>query len=109
MLSDIFYLTLCMLKKVFFVCVLSASVFTNAQNNNYAIEAAPVGGKEAIQQVLQTQLTLPKTILTSNFDADVTAYFNVDSAGAAHNVTFGGQINNLLRKRTDQGASFHRV
>lgn len=75
-----------------------ASFLTNAQNLNYAIEASPVGGKEAFEQVLQTQLTLPKTVLTSNFFSELKIYFNVDSAGSAVDLKFEGQVNNLLKK-----------
>ena len=86
--------------------LLVATVFTKAQNTQYAIEAMPVGGKEALEQVLQTQLTLPKTILTSNFDVDIKAYFKIDSAGSATDVTFEGQVNNALRKELNRILGF---
>jgi periplasmic protein TonB len=96
-----------MLKKVLFIQpLLFAALFVGSQNNKYAIEAMPEGGKENFDQVLQTQLTLPKTILTSNFEVDVTAYFNVDSSGAAADIKFEGQVNNLLRKELSRMLRF---
>lgn len=73
------------------------SIAATAQNQNYAIEANPVGGKEQIEQVLQTQLTLPKTLLNSHFSHEVVAYFDLDGEGNAINPRFEGMSNNLLR------------
>lgn len=78
--------------------LLCFTLMARPQSNNYAIEAMPEGGKENIEQVLQTQLTLPKTILTSGFETDLVVYFNVDSTGAPADVKFEGQVNNALRK-----------
>jgi TonB family protein len=63
-------------------------------------EGIPVGGKEQIEQVLQTQLTLPKILLTPNFNEHVTAFFDLDSVGNAINITFKDGLNNALRKET---------
>lgn len=60
-------------------------------------EAQAIGGKEQIEQVFQTQLSLPKTLLTNNFDRDVTVFFELDSAGYASDVKFDKGLNNLLR------------
>lgn len=96
-----------MAKTLLVICGLIFSrLFLIGQSNQYAIEAMPVGGKEAFEQVLQTQLTLPKTILTSNFNADITAYFKVDSTGRATEFKFEGQLNNVLRKELTRVLGF---
>jgi TonB family protein len=88
-----------MQKKVFlFIGLFLVFQIFKSQSNPYALEAIPVGGKIALEQVLQTQLTLPKTILSSNFDVDLFVYFKIDSVGGATDLKFEGQINNLLRK-----------
>lgn len=63
----------------------------------YAIATLPIGGKDQVEQVLQTQLTLPKALLTSHFEADITAYFDIDSTGKAVNIKLDGATNNALR------------
>lgn len=60
-------------------------------------EAKVTGGKEAFQQVLETQLTLPKVILNSNFDKDLIVFFDLDSAGKAIHLKFQAGTNNILR------------
>jgi len=83
-----------------------ALIFAKAQSNVYAIKAMPIGGTEQFDQVLQTQLTLPKNVLSSNFDLDVSAYFNLDSLGAPTDLKFEGQINNVLRKELSRVLRF---
>lgn len=68
---------------------------TSATSPEY--EAQAIGGKDQLEQVLQTQLILPKTILTSNFDTKITAFFDLDSAGQAKNIKLDGNVNNALR------------
>ena len=60
-------------------------------------EAIPVGGPEQLEQVLQTQLNLPKSLLSPSYHAQVTAYFDLDSAGNATNIQVDRGVNNLLR------------
>lgn len=75
-------------------------------------EAQVIGGKEALEQVLQTQLNVPKTILGSSFDKDVVVFFDLDSAGHAINYKFQSGINNLLRnelKRMFKFLTFSRT
>lgn len=62
--------------------------------------AQAIGGKEQVEQILETQFTLPKTLLTSNFDVQYTASFDLDSVGNAINVTYKSGINNALRNET---------
>jgi len=71
--------------------------FFSQSNEN---EGLIYGGKEQIDQVLETQLTIPKVLLTSNFDVNPKVYFDVDSAGKPFNVTFENITNNVLRKET---------
>lgn len=91
-----------MLKKYIYVLisfwVFSLSAQTSATSPEY--EGKVVGGKEQIEQVLQTQLTLPKILLTSNFDVEITTFFDLDTAGKAVNIKFEGiknNNNNVLR------------
>ncbi len=61
------------------------------------IEAKVVGGKEQVEQVLETQLTLPKTLLASGFEKEITVYFELDALSNPINLKFEGGLNNLLR------------
>jgi TonB family protein len=88
-----------MLKKLLLIAAVFSSAYASAQaaSTKYAIDAYPIGGKEQLEQVLETQLTLPKTVVTSNFDADIDAYFDVDAEGKATNIKINGARNNVLR------------
>jgi TonB family protein len=93
-----------MLKKLFFILniffVLEA--FGQIPELQPEFEASVVGGKEQLEQVLQTQLTLPKTLLTKDFEIQVVALFDVDSLGNPTKLSFkysgNNRINNLLRE-----------
>lgn len=91
-----------MLKRCLFILIVLAATAIPAQNSDLVseFEGQPVGGKEQIEQTLQTQLTLPKILLTSNFNEHVTAFFDLDSAGNAINISFRDGLNNALRKET---------
>lgn len=69
-----------------------------AQNSIISVstEAEVTGGKEALEQVLETQLTLSKLLLTKSFNKDVVAYFEIDSVNNASKITFNTGLNNLL-------------
>ncbi len=56
-----------------------------------------LAGKEDFDQIIQTQLTLPKSILNSKLDQQVTCYFNLDERGNAVKVKIDGSVNNLLK------------
>lgn len=88
-----------MLKKLlsFSLFITFISGFAQTSSTSLEFEAQPIGGKEQIEQVLQTQLTLPKTLLTSSFDTEITTYFDLDSAGNAINIKIEGVPNNALR------------
>ncbi len=84
-----------MLKKyIFLFSVAVSSVFGQTSSTSPEFEAIAIGGKAQIEQVLETQLTLPKILLTSNFDVEITTFFDLDSAGKAVNIKFEGLKNN---------------
>lgn len=83
-----------------FLIFASGHFFSQNINANGDIEAMPIGGKEQIEQVLQTQMTLSKLLLTPHFDQQVTAFFHLDSLGNAINIEFDYGLNNALRKET---------
>ena len=83
-----------------------ANIFAQVTSSQF--EAQAIGGKEEVEQVLQTQLTLSKALLTSNFDVEVTAHFDLDSAGHAKNITFRSTLNNALRNETTRILRFLR-
>jgi protein TonB len=88
-----------MLKKCLYIFLVLCPLIFHAQETitGNDFEAIPVGGQEQLEQVLQTQLNLPKPLLTSSFHAQVTAYFDLDSAGNATNIQIDRGVNNLLR------------
>lgn len=97
-----------MLKQLLlYVIVLFASgICAQAPSTKYAIDAYPIGGKEQLEQVMETQLTLPKALLTSHFEADLTVYFDVDSTGTATNIKVEHAQNNALRNEIKRMFSF---
>ncbi|MBL7933429.1 MAG: energy transducer TonB [Bacteroidia bacterium] len=86
-----------------FVSAVSVSQNINAHGD---IEAMPIGGKEQIEQVIQTQLTLPKTLLTPYFNQQVTVYFHLDSAGNAIDTEFDYGLHSSIRKETERLLKF---
>lgn len=89
-----------MAKFFIYWCLLISALNTAGQNKIISVstEAEVQGGKDALMQVLETQLTLPKLILIKDFEKDVTVYFELDSASNAVRVTFDKGLNNLLMK-----------
>lgn len=59
-------------------------------------EAQIIGGNIQLEQVLQTQLNLPKTILNTNFNQDFIIFFNIDSLHKAFNIVTDNKINIFL-------------
>lgn len=84
---------------LYILAILLASGF-NAQVAPQEYIAQAVGGKEQVEQVLETQMTLPKALLTSNFDVQVTAFFDLDSLGYPTYIKFKSGLNNALRAET---------
>jgi TonB family protein len=98
------------MKKIFKLLLTFYTTLSFAQTSSTSpeFEAQVVGGKEHFEQVLQTQLSLPKTILTSNFDTKLTTFFDVDSTGKAINIKVDGQVNNVLRNELIRIFNFFR-
>lgn len=97
-----------MLKKYIYILIVGWLTTFNAQTSATSpeYEAKAIGGKEQIEQVLETQLTLPKTLLTSNFDTELTTFFDIDSAGKAVNIRVDGGTNNVLRNEVKRVFNF---
>jgi TonB family protein len=83
----------------FFLCFLYGIAFGQEEVLS-VFEAVPEKGKQSIDQVLQTQLTLPKILLVKGFDARFTVFFELDSSGAAINHKFEDVKNNILRQES---------
>lgn len=88
-----------MIKKlfIFFMMLGFTQLSSQSSSTSAEYEAKVIGGKEQIEQVLQTQLTLPKTLLTSNFVTEITCFFDLDTSGKAVNIKIEGNVNNALR------------
>jgi len=97
-----------MLRNFVYLFITLLALRTQAQLTSEQFPAQAIGGKEQIDQVLETQLTLPKTLLTSNFDVHVTAFFDLDSTGHSTNITFKSGLNNALRNETVRVLHFLR-
>lgn len=95
-----------MLNKLLFILSLLLSSTGSAQLSESELVAQPVGGSQQAEQVIETQLTLPKVLLTPQFDVHVTTFFDLDSAGNAVNVSYKGNLNNALRKETTRILQF---
>lgn len=97
-----------MLKKYIYILIAGWVTTFNAQTSATSpeYEAKAIGGKDQIEQVLETQLTLPKTLLTSNFDTELTTFFDIDSTGKAVNIRVDGGTNNVLRNEVKRVFNF---
>jgi len=89
-----------------FIAGMFNSFIAQTSATSLEFEAKAIGGKEQVEQVLQTQLTLPKTLLTGNFDTELTTFFDIDSAGKANNIRVDGGTNNVLRNEVKRVFSF---
>jgi len=97
-----------MLKKLLFSFILLLTLEAEAQLSTDKYQAQAIGGKDQVEQVLETQLTLSKALLTSNFDLQITASFDLDSAGHATNITYKSGLNNALRNEITRTLRFLR-
>jgi TonB family protein len=98
------------LKTLLSSSLLFFSLFTQAQKSstNPEFEAQAFGGKPQIEQVLQTQMNLPKQLVNGGFKCDFVTYFDLDSAGRAHNIKFEGQVPLALSKEMVRLFQFYR-
>jgi protein TonB len=89
-----------MQKVVLFFLLLHFGFGLVAQNSATSpeYEAKIIGGKAFMEQILQTQLTLPKQLLNSGFKSDFFTFFDLDSSDKAHNIKFDGQVPIALSK-----------
>jgi TonB family protein len=99
-----------MIRRQLFILALCYCCFAAAQRSSTdpAFEGHVIGGKAEVTQVLQTQLTLPKTLLTPDFGRQITCFFNLDSLNRATDLKFEGQLNNALRNELTRIFLFHR-
>ncbi|MBA3663021.1 MAG: energy transducer TonB [Bacteroidetes bacterium] len=86
----------------------SYSYFGQGKVISVSAEAEIKGGRESLEQVMETQLTLPKLILTKEFAAELIVYFELDSLDRAKSITFNSSINNLLSKEIKRILKFLR-
>ena len=80
-----------------FILLSMMSVKAQTSSTDPIYEAKLVSGKEDLEQIIQTQFTLPKSLLTAGFEKQITCYFNLDPAGKPVKIKFEQTPNNLLR------------
>lgn len=86
------------------LCVLVAPAQISSTDKEF--EAVPVGGREQLDLVLETQLTLPKVVLSSEFDLDFNLFFNIDTAGNAFNFKTDSRHYKVIEAETQRILSF---
>lgn len=79
-----------------------SSGFSQKSSTDPEFEAQVLGGKQHIEQVLQTQLNLPKQLLSSGFKTEFITYFDLDSSGKAQNLKFDGQVPMALQNEMNR-------
>lgn len=82
---------------VILLCVSGTFGFAQRSSTDPVFEGKILGGKAVLDQVIQTQLTLPKNLQNKNFKADFVCYFGLDSMGNARNFNFEGQLPPALK------------
>ena len=79
---------------------------SNCQVFGDQYEAKVIGGKEQLEQVIETQLYLPKLLLNSGNTSQIKVFFDLDSAGNAIHTTFNEEYNNVLRNEVTRLLKF---
>lgn len=88
--------------RIFLLCLtfFQLSLFEGyGQLTSSAIEAGVIGGKEQLEQVIETQLSLPKLLLNSKLNTQVKVFFDLDSLGKAIHISFDESYNNVLKNQ----------
>jgi TonB family protein len=87
-----------MKNKIVFFLLLFVQIKIEAQLSptDEQYRAYPVGIDNQLENILETQLTLPKAILTTNYVQKVTLFLNVDSLGNPTNIRFFKGLNSLV-------------
>src|SRR5688572_10207816 len=83
------------------------SAFAQTSPTDPQFEAQVIGGKQQIDQVFQTQMTLPKQIGNSGFESDFTCFFDLDSSGQALHLKFVGQVPLAISKEVQRLFRFY--
>lgn len=71
-----------------------------AQNSSTdpQFEAQVIGGKQQIEQILETQMNLPKALVSPGFKYEFITFFDLDSSGQASHILFDGPVHQSLKK-----------
>lgn len=98
-----------LMKKIIVTLLLiTYSISLKSQEDYYAGDAEIIGGKEYFNQIMQTQLSLPKALLTKNLDKELKVTFEIDSFGNARKLGFEKGLNNVLRNEITRMFNFFR-
>ncbi len=91
-----------MRKSGLFIFIFCFSLQISSQNSpiSYEYQAFAIGGLDQIEQVLQTQFTLPKSVNQLKFNDAITVFLNVDSLGNATNLKVDGAHNRYITNET---------
>jgi len=97
-------------KICFGCCLLFICLFSYGQKSSTdpEFEAQAFGGKPYVEQVLQTQLNLPKQMVNGGFKCDFITYFDLDSSGRAQNIKFDGQVPLALNREITRLFQFYK-
>ncbi|MEI6020856.1 MAG: energy transducer TonB [Bacteroidota bacterium] len=82
---------------LFFILNLPGLNFAQISPTDPEFEAIPIGIKEQLENTLESQLTMPKILLNTNYTEKVIVYLNIDSSGQAYHIKFDKGLNNLMR------------
>lgn len=82
---------------ILLLCVGSTLGLAQRSSTDPMFEGKIVGGKVVLDQVMQTQLSLPKNLQNKNFKTDFVCYFGLDSMGKAKNFNFEGHLPPALK------------
>ena len=80
------------------IMVVCSKTFAQSSPTDPIFEGQVYGGKEQIEQVLQTQFVMPKQFQNFKFNAEFIVFFNIDSTGSAVNYNFEGSENKQLKE-----------
>jgi len=82
---------------LFLVFQVQIGIYAQISPTDAEFEAQPIGIKDQLENLLQTQLNLPKIILNTGIEEKTIVFMNIDSSGHAYNLKFNKGLNNLVR------------
>ncbi|HQQ95316.1 MAG TPA: energy transducer TonB [Bacteroidia bacterium] len=82
---------------LFYLLIHTGLLFQQSSPTDPRFEAQVIGGKAEIDQILQTQMNLPKVLVNPGFHYTFITFFALDSTGHANDIRFEGAVHQSVK------------